>query len=369
MLLFGGAVSQYVDNNGKTRMILYNFKGDDICLITSPIPPLDLPESKDIIETSLASALGFIKQKNLKITFQDGNQNQGIQGLWVETSEENPSIYFGYIPIGNSKAIAKVEFTGRNDPIRTDSVSDLTTFRRNRKVAEFLKQYTLFSYANDPENFGEDSFVVIPDYAYDIESLNKRLILDNDVMYQNGKLIVPSEETAKRLLSYLKVSLINDTPGVMAMKDTSTIENFYQTIADFRSSENQLVFTNKNGLMRWRHEHSRMEHNTRVAHFANSGAVEPFFYRNPKIRKDQIMIVQNVVDGTLNNALAAGWKWLKDRSNRTGYRPVVPDNIDEVSYVIYGDTGELEKVKRETKETVSVLRYDDDTYAALLFFG
>jgi hypothetical protein len=365
-LLFEGTIAQYIDGAGKTRMLTYDFEGEELCLMTSPIPPLDLPESRDIKEAPFEAALKFIKSKDLKISLQDGNEKQGIQGIWVETTEENPSIYFGYIPVEVSKPIKGVAYAGKNDPIRTDPISDLTNLRYSRKIAEFLKQYTLFSYANDPENFGEDSFVVVPDHTYDISSLNKRLILDNEVMYLDGRLIVPSEETKKRLLSFLRVSLINDTPGVMNMKNTSTIENFYQTISDFRSTEHQLVFMNKNGMMRWRNEHTRMEHNTKVSDSVHQDASEPYLYRSPAIRGAQLMIVQNVVDGNLENAIAVGYKWIKDRVN-IGYRPRIPSNIDNISYLVYSDVGELERAKKTTKETVSLLRYENDTYAALLF--
>ncbi len=80
------------------------------------------------------------------------------------------------------------------------------------------------------------------------------------------------------------------------------------------------------------------------------------------------MIVQNVIDGSLEGALAVSYKWLKDRVN-IGYRPEVPITIDDVSYVVYSETGLVEKVKNKTKETVSFLRYDDEIYAALLFFN
>lgn len=368
--IFSDARFQYIDGNGKARMFIYDFKGADVALMTSPIPPLNLPEFKDQIpETTFDTAIKFIQSKKLKITLQDGDKNQ-IQGLWVETGEENSSIYFGYIPISQiKKTIKDVPFTDKNDPIRTDPQSELSEFRYNRKTAEFLKQYTLFSYANDPENFGTvDSFTVIPDHKYDIKSLNKRLVADTPVMYRGGKIIVTSEGVRDRLISFLKVSLINDTPGVMKMKDTTTIENFYQTISDFRQSENQLVFTGKNGLIRWRNEHSRMEAGAKVSHIANSVTHEPYFYRNPRIRKDQLMLVQNVTDGTLENALSVGYKWIKDRIN-SGYRPSVPNDVDTISYVVYTETGESDKIKRGTKEFVSVIKYDDDTFGALLFFG
>lgn len=80
------------------------------------------------------------------------------------------------------------------------------------------------------------------------------------------------------------------------------------------------------------------------------------------------MIVQNVADGAFDNALAVGYKWIKDKVN-IGYRPEIPNNVDEMSYTIYTEIGENEKKKRRTTEYVSILRYEDDTYAALLFFN
>jgi len=366
-LLFENVQSQYIDNNGKTRMLSYTFQGEELCLMTSPIPPLDLPSTKDIIETPIQTALAFIQQKGLKITQQDGNETQGIQGLWIETKEENPGIYYGYIPIKVSRPLKSVEYATKNDPIRTDASSDMTTFRKSRKIAEFLKQYTLFSYAADPENFGEDSFIIIPDHEYDIYALNKRLIKDTEVMYDNGLLIVPSEAIKQKLLSFLKVSLVNDTSGVMAMANASTIENYYQTISDFRTSENQLVFLNKTGLQRWRNESARMEHSTKVSNSVNSDTMEPYFYRNPEIRREHLMIVQNVADGAMENALAVGYKWIKDRVN-IGYRPLVPNNVEDFSYVVYTENGEVERIKHKTTETVSLLK-QDDVYSALLFFN
>lgn len=367
-LLFEDVQSQYIDNNGKTRMLIFDHTGTELALMTSPLPPLNLPISSDIIEVPFRVAISFIKEKGLKIVSQDGNETEGIQGLWIETSEENPGIYYGYIPLEISPAIKGVEFSTRRDPIRTDTYSELALYRESRKIAEVLKQYTLFSYARDPENFDEDSFVIVPNHTYDIKSLNKRLISNTPVIYRRGKLIVLSEEMKQKLLSFLKVSLLNDAPGVAALKNTTAIENYYQTISDFRSSPSQLIFLNKNGLLRWRNESFRAETSTKVSNSTNSDTGEPYFYRNPKIRREHLMIVQNVADGAFENALAVGYKWIKDKVN-IGYRPEIPNNVDEMSYTIYTEIGESEKKKRGTTEFVSLLRYEDDTYAALLFFN
>lgn len=367
-LLFENVESQYIDNNGKTRMLIFNYQRKRLALMTSPIPPLDLPVTRDIIKTPFNTAISFIKDRGLTIVSQDGNEDEGIQGIWIESREENPGIYYGYIPLEVSPAIKDVEFSTKRDPIRTDTYSELALYRESRKIAEVLKQYTLFSYANDPENFGEDSFVVDPKHIYDVNALNKRLISNTPVIYRRNKIIVLSEAMKQKLMSFLRVSLLNDTPGVATLKTATAIENYYQTISDFRSSPNQLIFLNKNGLLRWRNESFRAETSTKVSNSTNLSTAEPYFYRNPKIRREHLMIVQNVADGAFDNALAVGYKWIKDKVN-IGYRPEIPNNVDEMSYTIYTEIGENEKKKRGTTEYVSILRYEDDTYAALLFFN
>ena len=361
--LFEDLVSQYIDSNGKTRMLRYDLNGQHLSLMTSPIPPLNLPVEEGIVETPIETAISFIKERSLRIVSQDGTP-KAIQGIWVETKEENSGIYYGYIPIRSTPPISKVPFAKKRDPISIDDTSALTSFRKNRKIAQFLKLYTLYTYALKPEAFGEDSLVVVPDHEYNIDQLNRRLFFqDNDVMYLNGRLIVPSQKIKDNLLAYLKVSLLNDTPGVLKLVDVHTAEDYYQTVSDFRVANNQLVFLNKSGLVRWMQESINEVDNSRVSKIVLPKNVEPYFYRHPLIGRDRLMIVQNVKDGTLERALAVGLKWGVDRVN-IGFE--APPTSSDIGYTLYSG-GSTEKVKG--KGSPSILRYHDGTYAAILFFG
>ena len=370
--LFRDAVGQYIDGNGKTRMLQYTFQGTSLSLMTSPIPPLDLPTDTKIYTVGLKRALDFIKEKNFQITYQDGNKTDGIQGIWIETREENPGIYYGYVPIQISKYVKDVPFAEptKNDPLRTDDVSDLANMRFLRRTATFLKQYVLYSYALNPDEFGEDSFVVIPGHKYDIDSLNKRVFkTGNSVMYSGDKLVVTSEKIRDHLLNYLKVQLLNDKDGVENMKNIKTVVDYYQSIPDFRPFENQLIFMNKNGLLRWRTEIERSSNQNEVSSRLIPSWIEPYFYRNPRIRKNHLMIVQNVKYGTLERALTVALRWIKDKVN-LGYDVEPASDYAEISYVIYSDSGEIEKKKLKTPETAAIIRYDGvpHQYAAILFF-
>ena len=250
MFIFENVESQYIDNNGKTRML--NFS-DGVSLMTSPLPPFNVPTSdKKINKVDIDTALEFIEERKLKIMVQDGDINLGIKGLWVESKDRE--IYFGYIPIKQSRPLDDINFNSLalSNPLRLGKISDLKNMQHFRKVADFLRQYTLFEYSNNPENFNKDNFVVIPDYHYDIDSLEGKLIPGNKVMYKHKKIIVPSKEVYKRLIMFLKSELLNDTPGVKNFKDRSTIKDYFRTLSDFKKSNNQLTFLNRTNLIEWK---------------------------------------------------------------------------------------------------------------------
>lgn len=311
-----------------------------------------------------------MKNKSLLATEQDGNTEEGIQGIWIETKEQNSGIYYGYIPIKPSKKIIeKLPFSKRNDPIRSDppEQSELSIFRKNRKIAEILKQYVLYTYSLHPEDFDENWIWVDPDHTYDIEKLNKRLIEGNDVIYRDGYIVVPSENVKTGLMSYLKVNILNNTPGVMAIKDEKTIENYYLTISDFRNIPEQLIFVNKNGLKRWKREaFKKKEHGPVISAYPIQATKDPYYYKNPKIKTDKLMIVQNVKSGGLEQALTVSYKWTVDRIN-TGHDAPISNIVDNISYVVYTEMGELNREKRKTNFS-SIFLYEDGTYAALMFF-
>ncbi len=377
---FDGADSQYIDNNGKTRLL--NFNDEGVSLMTSPVPPLvlEVMATLEILEAPLKIALSFIKQRHLRITSQDGDpEDKIIQGLWVRTREDNSGIYYGYIPIASgTPAIKDVPFveSTKNDPLRTDiSVSDLENFQRSRKIADFLKVYTLYTYALDPEKFGESTkaFVVKPNHIYDIEKLNKRLFAGpkNDVIYSNGKIIVLSQDIATNLLAYLNVALLNDRPGVMALADAATTDVYYRSVIDFRPAPNQLVFMGKASLMRWKREAEKNKNALAVSQILQKRQTGPYFYRNPKIRRNQLVIIQNVDGGSLEKAAAVADKWAKDRVN-VGYAAenLADDVFGEIKknkITTFTEDGEISKGSASAAEQRSVILYDDGSYAALLF--
>jgi hypothetical protein len=383
-MFFEGATEQYIDDKGKTRLL--NF--ENITLMTSPIPPLNLKVviQKKIIDASLQTALDFIEPRGLEIVSKDGNETEGIQGLWVKSKDRTSGLYYGYIPLIVSKedleTLKNVEFTdiNKNNPIRTDAeeYSELSQFRRSRQTAEFLKSYTLYSYALSQESgdvFDENNFTILPGHEYDIDSLGKRMdIKNNPVMFSKGKLIVTSPEMRDRLLAYLKVSILNNEPGIKNLIQKPHLSNArYQTISDFRSTDGQLIFTNTTGIARWIEGMKKSKYRKNISQYLRPDIEEPYFYRSLRIKQNQLVIIQNVAEGDISNAKIVSMKWAKDRVN-IGYdlqikSQVDAKKVDSYSYTIYTEKGIASDIKKKSKETASVILYDDGSYGAILFLA
>lgn len=363
--LFKNAASQYIDDTGKTRMITFT---SGVSLMTSPLPPLNIPVDRKITRVTRRKAKDFIKKKGMVIMMQDGDSvDMKIQGVWVKSNISiNSGIYYGYIPIEIANAFDDVEFTPPtlNDPLRGDATSDLEMMYKTRKIADYLKQYILFEYSRDPENFDPDDLIVRPDHIYNISKLEKRLIPDNDVMYKNSRLIVPSEKVANHLISFLQVQLLNNQNEILSYKDRYVIKDHYRTLTDFRKASEQLIFLTTESLERWMCEKSRGNENVVRSHLLSTDNQQPYFYRNSKIGQGKLTLIQNVKDGELSRALAVSSKWAKDKVN-LGFN--TPPSSEELTYAIYTEDG-VEKIVGKISDRVShYILNRDGNYASILF--
>lgn len=385
-MLFEEVESQFIDDSGKTRLLNYQ----NISLLTSPLPSMDLKtihikRDRDVpvIEADLDVALEFINVKDLKITKKDGNEEEGIQGLWVVSNNMNSGINYGYIPLKPTKSSPK-ELKGikyvevhQNDPIRTDGKanSKLMNYKRSKRLAEYLKEYVLYTYAvytgegdENLELFAEKCFTIKPNHVYDIERLNKRLFKDgNDIIYDpKGRMIVTTDDIKIRLLSYLKVRLLNNRAGVLALSGISSVTNYYQSISDFRKIPNTLVFTSKKGIKRWLDAPISNDKNY-IALALTPEETDPYFYRSQNIKRGSLFLIQNVEDGDISRAKTVSRKWIKDRVN-LGYFAKVTKKIADVSHTTYTDLGKVSKKgKVGTAGTADIVLYEDGTYGAILF--
>jgi len=397
-LIFKGAISQVIDKNGKTRRLTYN---SGVTLMTSPLPPLSLPITKEyeISHVPRIVAENFIKEKNLVVTYQDGDEESGrIQGLWVKSNIQNSGLYYGYIPLDKSESYPSISFSSpiTEDPSGGTEISELKIMKKNRKTAELIQAYTLYEYSklDDKEDINS-LFFVDENHQYDIHTLGEVIESDNNVIYSGGKIVIPSEDVRDRLIFYINNKLLNDPETVENYKDSKIIKNYYTRIDDFRKRPEEIIFSSLSpgsiytgptiyeSLETWSSSTKRNIKNRTISpEWVNVGdkpyspewnqlKKDPYFFRNNNIKSGKMAIIQNVEKGLLNLALYVAVKWVEgnkeDRIN-FGYSPlVIEEDIKDHAYVIYHENGDKPKKVAGGGEKAFVIEYNDNNYGAVLF--
>ncbi len=379
--LLDGVISQHIDVNGKTRVLNYK----NISLAVSPLPVLDVPEVgiDTTIIAKIDTVLKFIEKKKLEVVEQHGEDGQ-IQGVWVKSLEKPSVIVFGYIPIEipdneeEKNELQGIPYSNEYvvDPLFVGEESQLDIMRRNEKIAEYLKQFALWEYSNSTaenkeDKFSINNFVTDESYKYDLRKVTFQFTRNN-TFYRGKKIIVPDEDTAKRIVLYVKTSVFNDfsIPEKYKNKKFIDVANFFTRISDFRQEKNQIIFIGRESIMRWKLETTREISNSNVHSHSRPNNKEPYYYRNIFIKSGALMIIQNTKRKDLPSALAVSESWL--RGVNIGYRPEVnKEQYQNMSkyFDVYTEKGITSKSnsKNQSQKDLSVFAYEDGTYAAMLF--
>jgi hypothetical protein len=386
--LFEGVLSQYIDSYGKSRMLTYD---NDICLMTPPLPPFDKKENLKLHVTNanLDIVLDFVKSKNLTITSQYGNEiTKIIKGLWVKSKKlKTDGLIYGYIPINEENEIHNINYSSKYlyNLLEVEDSSSLELYRSLRKKAFFLKEYTLFQYTTNLKILDSDDFVIKPNHIYNIKSLNKLLIPNNPVIYQNGKIIVTTEKTRDNLINFLKISLSTNYEKVMSYSNRTIVNDFYKNVSDFRKVKNQLVFNDVDTLYSWNLTKSSLNNINVIKTGQDETEIEinPYYYRNYKVNEGKIAIAQQVRDFSLKNLLNISNIWDNERKN-VGYSGNETFNVREIdpkneSYIVYTPEGKskiinpgLLDVQDKEQRIPSLLKLnckkdESENYLSLLF--
>jgi hypothetical protein len=362
------ATSQHIDLYGKCRIL--NFDG--VSIATSPLPPLNVPEvpKSDTHLSTVENALEFMKNTNLEIVEQDIDvPTQLIKGFWVRSVTKPPELVFGYIPIEDDVGEFKeypISHETIIDPIYVESESYLQIARTNEKIAEYLKEYSIYEWAQKPSKFSiKRNFVVIEDHEYDLNKVNYRMER-NDVFYENEKIIVSDIETAKKLVSFVSISALNDSSLERRYKDKKSVNvsAFFKYVTDFESENDQLVFMGKGSLVAWLARDADNIFNVSQQLLPNTKY--SYYYRNMSIENGRLMLLQNTKDEDFASALAVSKEWEHTKTN-IGYNPVNIFVEENPSFQVYTKEGLSHQSDKKSKFVYKLFGYDDGCYAALLF--
>lgn len=416
-------ISQFIDKNGKLRVLIFK---NNLTLLVNPCVPFlkisktfRLSEIKTIDQNTLSCnyeiALKFIKKYNCEIQSYKSDDSNIVYGIWISFLEKTKTTTSTHlVPTGTSELSSEKTIFETKSPIYTNGIfyayinlenvpiitlknrinflsvrvngelnvnpilepiflygakSDLNLYKKTERLVDFLKEYTLYTYSLNPENFSaEESFLINPSHKYKIDSLKKRLFFENNnIMYEKVgnkfKLIVNSENIKKRLLDYLSLELFNNKNSVLKKKEQTHIELFYKNISDFKSYPNTLIFF---GIEDLKSKLTGTSSNpNKIYETVCKNYTEPYYFRHPLLLNGSICIIQNVNEGDLDSAVTVSYEWNISKKNKGYYFiPVIKENIPMLVYDLsskypHGDITDFPHFG-------IVLDYGDNSYAAVL---
>lgn len=330
------AQRQFIDSNGKCRVLIYVRGGGEISLFTRPLAPSNNLTIATFITrkppgvAKLPVILDFCNEMGLKLVKTHKQITGSGETEYVGLTVTDPSVALlrrAYVSIRSSDPPPSIPITSDSgDPLLTSTSSPIDHFRKTRRVADIIMAYVLWTYSRALQGLGpfedgwedEESFVIEPAddldyYSDEISALGSRLYYDgNDSIYLKGKIRVTSREMMIKLLSWLKVQIVRNPGLVASYWENKTIPDYYKTISDFRTSEKQLIFVNRTGLGSWIQNRAlATSHRNRVLTSLDLGSVDPYFYFWGGV----VYMIQNVEGGVRESAAEVVRYWVAHRRN------------------------------------------------------
>lgn len=362
-LFFEKALSQSLDSNGRIKIL--NFKTFSLHL--NSFPPLFLPiDDKPVITKDIQSISPIISSSNIVGKTSDD------KAIIIDTPGAEAGAgagVLGFIMVQNIDRSLKIVNDTHYINITYDKISNLNIFHKNKQIAEYLKVYTLIIFAKKNGHLSKKDFIVRPNHVYDIEILNNKFIPNNDVMFENNRLIIPSKDIRRKLLFSIKVQTLNNPKLIEEYKNRTTIITSFNNIYDFLFREKQLIFLSYNDITSWI---NIKQSQTEINNTYDSNSERPSFF---EIDIDGIVrygIFQNVYNHSLERALYVSYIWNKKNINMGFNSPKISDikDIDIKDIRDIKENSVIHKAQNfKQPGEYNVFKYQTfDGYAAILFF-
>lgn len=328
-------IEQGIDSYGKCRMIRFKYKNQIGTLLTTPIQPLYIPEIKKWIATKLDQKIALQFAATLGITISGQSiSNNIVKELYGVLGNVKISI-----PVKDSNPINGVPILdkGVSYPEKENSIID--NYNHYKKLARYITEYTFWLFSkylqednsrdmelNTIREFFQNKVKIIENFEYG--HVSKIFDMNSGVM-DNGKLVLKSEETLKRLVYTLRVYLRRYRQKIREYYTHRVIENYYVDVTDFDQYQFQVILQGDKSVEKWIHE-QKIKYN--IYNSVQIGILGiPYFFHN-KLIDNKIYLAQNTDD--LHKALKISQTWLQNGYN-IGENPSPTNQLNQFTLYRY----------------------------------
>lgn len=278
--------AQCSDFYGKIRYIQF---GDDVCILTEPLPPMDkadLITSENnkchLIPIPVNKARSFLNIEGLQegIDYKPSIVGGKIVGYlcWKKTKIQSKPLIRFYLPIIPMPISGETNIS--NTTKKTPSITALSTstlapsfiangslmenFNQMSRLARYIIEYVLWIFSSwhkeqngDIKNpkyiaeFAKSKFQIQSNHQYP-NSIPRRLDKSlSGIVSPNGSILVSNYEVRNRLVYALQIRITQDPIEVVEYWSRIYIKNYYQDITDFDLQESNIILFGSEMVLNW----------------------------------------------------------------------------------------------------------------------
>ena len=170
------------------------------------------------------------------------------------------------IPIEDSIPDADIPGLDQGVSYTESNISIIDNYNKYKKLSRYITEYMYWLFStyihknkltdkleekdelNTIKNFIKTNLTIDPDFEY--SNVEKSFNLKSGVM-KDKKLVVKSEETLKRLVYTLRLSLLRFRKKIMDYHTRKVIENYYVDVSDFDQYQFQVILQGDNSVDKW----------------------------------------------------------------------------------------------------------------------
>ena len=346
-------VSQVCDNYGKTRGLIIKIdKEKYISLYMNPIPPL------------LINIISY--NESLQYNLEDEDEIKNIMSkLKIKNIKKVKNVVLGFIePYKN----IYMEIKNLNKSV-------IETYNMYQKISRCVLEHLYYLYSifinekNETDynklisftNLNEfiEKYIEI-DENFNYQHVPNKLSLDNEGIIKDGKLVVKSEQSLKRLIYSLKLKIVREYNNIILYYNLENMDSYYLNINDFDSYDTQLLFKGHEFMSNWLNSIKKEQnlYNLYDKVLPNRNTI--YFFQN-KLIGNEIYIARNVK--TIEEAVMFSLQWDINRYNPESVS--TDSNIaDEYKIILYSyiNSKDIKKyyVNNEKEDrNIKILGYKD----------
>jgi hypothetical protein len=329
-------------------MLKFKFKGVIGTLLTEPIQPFSVIEEKNWIATTIPSklALKFANKNSNMILIGKRVVNDKIKELYFTFCNTKVSIPVTDEDLEDEDPFKDVLEINQAENYPTKSVSVLEKHNKYKQLSRCIIEYMFWLFSKylkeNPTLLLSDLETINQFAAEKIEIIEKfkykkvsNIFNEKSSVMHNNKLVVKSEETLKRLLYTLRLSLRSFGKKIEQYHEKKIIENFYIDITDFDQHPQQVVLNGEDSVEKWNLEKKNK-------HVINNSVQQeltlPYFFQNQLVDNNTFFLAQNTT--TLEKALKISEIWFESGYN-VGYNAQDSKNNYEFNLYRYVNSKDI----------------------------